>query len=118
MIFDRFVYDSWINPRNARLKKQIRRWLSDRTCLNPDLIILLDAPGTVLFARKGEHTSAILEIKRQAYLDLKNRLPNLVVIDATQGLETIQQEVISLLWRYYGIRDLKKVLHGQNRNTN
>ena len=118
VIFDRFVYDSWINPRDARLKKQIRRWLSNRTCLNPDLVILLDAPGTVLFARKGEHTSASLEIKRRAYLDLKNRLPNLVVIDATQGLETIQQELISLLWRYYGIRDLKKVLHGQNKNTN
>lgn len=114
VVYDRYVYDSWINPPVTRLLKKIRRFLIERTCPTPDLVILLDAPGSVLFARKGEHTPEGLESKRQAYLALQKQLSNLLVVDATQDAQTVQAEVIHMLWQYYRTRDLGKVRNGRN----
>ena len=114
VVYDRYVYDSWINPPVTRMIKKIRRFLIERTCPTPDLVILLDAPGAVLFDRKGEHTPEGLETKRQAYLALQKQLSNLLVVDATQDAQTVQAEVIHMLWQYYRTRDLGKVRNGRN----
>jgi thymidylate kinase len=63
-------------------------------------VILLDAPGEVLFERKGEHTAVWLEEQRQRYLALRERIPHLYVVDASQPAEQVKNEAIDLIWKH------------------
>jgi thymidylate kinase len=69
-----------------------------RLAPRPDLLVVLDAPGTVMFARKGEHSAALLERQRQEYLRLAARADHGVVIDATQTPGEIRRSVLGRLW--------------------
>lgn len=97
VILDRYIYDSWISQPAATSGKRFRKRLFEDGSPTPDLVVLLDAPGEMLLARKGEHTAEWLETQRVAYLALKKRLPQMVVIDATRTLEEVRQEVTSLI---------------------
>lgn len=102
VIFDRYTYDSLL-PARQRLSwlKRGRRWLLAHSCPAPDLVIMLDVPGEMLYARKGEHSAELLEQQRQNYLKLKPYLPQMVVVDATQEADAVRREVIALIWRGY-----------------
>lgn len=67
----------------------------------PDLVVFLDAPGEVLYARKGEHSPSILEQQRQHYLGLQQHLPQMVVVDATNNADQVRRTVTSLIWQWY-----------------
>jgi len=107
VIFDRYSYDALL-PAAKPLSRaqQWRRWLLGHSCPAPDLVIFLDAPGAVLYARKGEHSAAALEEQRQAYLALQAQLPQMVVIDATQPPDLVRCRVITQIWRTYLRRQL------------
>jgi thymidylate kinase len=62
---------------------------------------MLDAPGEVLHERKGELSPAVLEEERVRYLELRRRLPEMVVIDATQDPDHVRRELVSLIWQSY-----------------
>lgn len=102
VIFDRYTYDALLATRRqiGRLKR-FRRWLLGHACPSPDLILLLDAPGTVLYARKREHSAEALEAQRQGYLALRRMLPQMVVIDATRDAEQVRREVTARIWQGY-----------------
>jgi len=102
VVFDRYTYDALLSARQPQSRlKQWRRWLLVYTCPAPDLVILLDAPGEILFARKGEHSATLLEQQRQQYLSLQPQLRQMVVVDATQDPEQVRRDVMSLIWRGY-----------------
>jgi len=102
VLFDRYVYDSPGSMGARRsAKSRARRWLLSFAAPRPDLVVFLDAPGEVLFARKGEHSPEILEQQRQHYLELRRHLPQMVVVDATRGAEQVRRAVTSLIWRAY-----------------
>jgi thymidylate kinase len=102
ILFDRYVYDGQLNASRKRsLKARARRWLLSAAAPKPDLVIFLDAPGEVLYARKGEHSPAILEQQRQHYLGLREHIPQMVVVDATRDAEQVRRSVTSLIWRSY-----------------
>lgn len=102
VIFDRYTYDSLLPSQYSLTPgKQWRRWLLAHACPAPDMVILLDASGEVLYARKWEHSPTILEQQRQAYLELKPFLPQMVVLDATLDPDRVRREVISLILRAY-----------------
>jgi hypothetical protein len=100
VIFDRYTSDSLL-PSFQQLTKgqRLRRWLLAHACPIPDLVILLDAPGEVLYSRKGEHSPTILERQRQAYLELQSDVPQMIVVDATGDAESVCREAVSLIWR-------------------
>ena len=108
VIFDRYVYDAFLAPPASTRGKRVRRWLLKHTCPSPDLVVLLDAPGAVLYARKGEHTPERLEQQRQGYLSLQTLLPNLQVVDATREPQEVYRHVVSLIWSAYGARNHQK----------
>ncbi|MFQ5629292.1 MAG: dTMP kinase [bacterium] len=112
VVFDRYIYDSWLVQRPNTLWKKIRRLLFEKGYPKPDLVIFLDAPGEVLFKRKGEHTPEWLEQQRQGYLALKQRIPQMVVIDATQQADAVEREVKSLIWSHYRFRSGETILNG------
>src|SRR4051812_28485313 len=49
----------------------------------PDALIVLDAPGDVMFRRKGEHSAEALEERRRHYAAVAARMPRAAVLDAT-----------------------------------
>jgi thymidylate kinase len=63
----------------------------------PDAVVLLDAPGEVLYARKGEHSPALLERWRQTYRDVFGSR-NATIVSTTAGLEPAVREASGVLW--------------------
>ncbi len=100
VLCDRYPTDALLpqQPRRTGLKR-LRRWLLGHSCPLPDQTLILDAPGSVLFARKGEHSVAWLEQQRQNYLDLAKRLPRCVTLDATRELSAVRRDVSRSIWR-------------------
>ncbi len=100
VIFDRYTYDAALSPRrDLDPLRRFRRWLLANACPAPELVIILDAPGAVLHARKGEHTPELLEQQRQEYLQMRAELPRAVVIDASQDSTVVRREALALIWR-------------------
>lgn len=80
--------------------KRIHRWCLVHLYPRPDLVFYLDAPGEVLFARKGESTPEELERRRQAYLREGRSFPNFVRIDATRPLDATYAEIAHRISEY------------------
>jgi hypothetical protein len=100
VIFDRYSYDALLpGPRAHDPLRRARRWLFSHALPPPHVGVLLDAPGEVMFRRKGEHDVHSLERRRAHYLQLAARVPQLVVVDATRPPEEVQRVVSQLLWR-------------------
>lgn len=104
VVFDRFIYDSSLAAPPRSTGQRIRRWLMNHTCPRADLTFLLDAPGEVLYRRKGEHSPAVLERQRQIFLQLETQIPNMQIVDATQSAEEVRSKVLEGIWRFYGSR--------------
>ena len=62
----------------------------------PDEIVLLDAPGALLFARKGEHTPERLEQWRRAY---QSTFPDASIVPTTDDLAASVALVSAIVWR-------------------
>jgi len=111
VIYDRhFKFDferEETRPATAplRLTDKLHRWLLAKTYPYPDLVIYLDAPAEILFARKGEASVEYLEARRQAFLRQGQHVPNFVTINATQPLERVYAQVFDHIHAFY--RDRK-----------
>ena len=101
VIFDRYAYDALLPAGAAPLRSRIRRWLLARSCPEPDLVVVLDAPAEVLYARKGEHTVEILDAQRRRYLRLGSSLRSAVVVDVTAEADAVRRAVTALVWARY-----------------
>jgi thymidylate kinase len=75
--------------------RMLMRWYP-----RPQLVIFLDAPADVLFARKGEGTLDLLERRRRDYLALREVLPDFTVIDATLPLDQVIDNVVGVIESY------------------
>lgn len=92
-IWDRYCYDVLVDPKRYRYggSMTFARWIA-KLAPKPALVILLDAPAEVLYARKQEVSFAETARQREAYLALVNAMDNGVVIDATQPLDQVIQD--------------------------
>jgi thymidylate kinase len=106
VLYDRhFVFDfapEITAGHPASLDMRLHQWLLRHAYPRPGLVIFLDAPGEVLFARKGESTVAELERRRQAFLEVGRRLDNFVRVDATRPLEEVYAEIVRHVVQYCG----------------
>lgn len=109
VVFDRYIYDSWLNKKATTPWKRLRQKLFESICPTPDLVILLDAPGELLYERKREHTPAWLEQQRRGYLALRERVPQMKVVDATNPADEVRREVIALIWNHRRLQALQKL---------
>lgn len=100
VVFDRYALDAHLPPRppNATLKR-VYMWLVARACPSPQEVVVLDVPGTLAAQRKTGHDPALLEEDRLRFLELGRRLPNAVVVDASQPLAEVEAVVHDVLWR-------------------
>lgn len=63
----------------------------------PDIVLFLDAPAEVLYARKREGNIELLECRRNEYVNLSKSITIIYTLDATQSIEIIAQQAISLI---------------------
>jgi thymidylate kinase len=64
----------------------------------PDVVVILDAPAEVMFARKGEHDVAELDRRRRRYLRLLDEIPGAVRIDATRDPGSVLSDATAAIW--------------------
>jgi thymidylate kinase len=99
VIVDRFSYDADVSSAETPdWRAQLSAPVLKRITPDPDLIVLLDAPAEVMYARKGEHDLGKLRRLRDGYLALADRDPRVVVVDAEQSREDVARQVSALLW--------------------
>jgi thymidylate kinase len=103
VIFDRYMYDSWLGS-NLSQRKPWRERMFNIVWPKADMIIVLDAPGRVLYERKHEHSPEWLEGKRREYLQLEKRLPGAIYINADRPEADVCRDIISLIWDQYAAR--------------
>jgi thymidylate kinase len=102
VLFDRYLLDGVV-PSGVRLGPagRLSRSVLRRLCPMPDLVLLLDASGETMYARKGEYDAAVLESWRAGYDRLRGRLPDLEVIDAERPPDAVRRDAESRIWRRY-----------------
>lgn len=102
VLLDRFAQDTLL-PGSAApgTAGRILSSLALRLNPQPDLVLVLDAPGAVMFARKGEHSAEVLEERRQGYLALAARFPHSVVLDASRPAAEVRSAALAAVWRRY-----------------
>jgi hypothetical protein len=100
VLMDRVAYDALLpGSVDTSIPGRITDALALRVGPEPDVLLVLDVPGEVMFARKGEHSAEILENWRQAYLKLADRLPAAWVLDADQPQDLVQRHATEITWR-------------------
>ena len=100
VVFDRYTYDYRIPPaRQVRGLGRLRRLLLGRACPAPDVVVILDdaTPPKVRKLRPEVSYEAV----RHQYLDLSQRMPDAIVIEAPPGGGSPRRELTAALWRAY-----------------
>jgi thymidylate kinase len=110
VIFDRhFVADYPADGNRPRpLSSRVHVFLLRRFYPKPELVICLDAPASVLLARKGEGTIEFLERRRAQYLALENDVPNFAVVDATGDTEEVARAVAKVIMDFARTRSVSR----------
>jgi thymidylate kinase len=105
VLFDRYTFDGTVpSGRRQRMLARASRRLQARACPQPDLVLLLDASGDTMHARKGEYEPERLEEWRAAYGRLGGRLARLEVLDAEQPVDAVRRDALAAIWRCYAER--------------
>lgn len=94
LIYDRYYHDLLIDSKRYRYGGP--RWaakLVGTLIPRPDLWVLLDAPANVLQERKREVPPKECTRQRQAYLVFVQSQRNYVIIDASQSLNKVIEDV-------------------------
>jgi thymidylate kinase len=95
-LFD--YYDHDVAPAGSLpLARRFHGFLLRHLYPRPELLIVLDAPGEVLFARKGESTPQALDERRRSYLRLRDQVRHSAVVDAGQPVDRVVREVSDLV---------------------
>jgi thymidylate kinase len=98
VLLDRHPLDAIaVRPVRTRWGARLERALATRLSPRPDAVVVLDAPGEVLFARKGEHSPAQLESWRKGYLGLAGT--DVHVLDGTRPREEVVRAAGDVVWR-------------------
>ncbi|AOT02488.1 hypothetical protein [Arthrobacter sp. U41] len=99
VLMDRVAYDALLpGAGESKPKGGVSNALAVWLGAAPDLLLVLDVPGDVMFSRKGEHTAEILEKWRQSYLQLADRLPGSRILDAAQPQPLVQRLATNTVW--------------------
>jgi thymidylate kinase len=98
VLLDRFTYDVLLPSPALDRRGRITVALVRRVGAEPQLVLILDAPAEVMFARKGEQGIEELERRRLSYLDVARIRDDSAVIDATRSVEAVRKEAQRLVW--------------------
>lgn len=97
---DYFAHDIASNNGDRSMGRRVHGFVLRCVYPKPDLVILLDAPAEVLWARKSEGRFEALVRRREEYLQLRTIVPDIRVVDATQPLDAVVHEISRLILEY------------------
>jgi len=97
---DYYFYDVAPPAGPRTLASRLHGWMLEHLYPSPDLVICLDAPAEVLYARKPETSPEWLEERRQQYLSLANIVPRMVVVDAVRPFDDVLADVVDSIRTY------------------
>ncbi len=95
--FDYYASDIQNNGAGRPLPRRFHGWMLKRVFPKPDLVIFLDAPAGLLYARKPETTLSYLERRREEYARFQGEFRNFWVVDAAQPEEAVLQDVLRII---------------------
>ena len=101
---DYYAYDVARNGQRRSLSRRIHGFMLERNYPKPDLVIYLDAPAEVLFARKGEGTLRSLEHRRQEYFQMRTLVKHFAVVDASRPADEVARAVAERISDFYSVR--------------
>jgi ADP-heptose:LPS heptosyltransferase/O-antigen/teichoic acid export membrane protein/thymidylate kinase len=114
VIYDRYTYDALVAARQpGGWVKRTYMWVLGHGCPAPDLTLVLDAPGAVMYARKGENSPEELEVQRQGLLALCDLAPRAQVVDVTRAPVVVRADALNRIWSAY--RDRRSPAPGNYR---
>jgi thymidylate kinase len=70
----------------------------------PDLVLCLDAPAEVLYARKPEGAIERLRQKREECLEVSAQFPECLVVDAAQPADEVMSEIVAAIRAFHDRR--------------
>jgi thymidylate kinase len=109
LLRDRHLMELTIDARRYRYAgPDILPHLIARLAPRPDLVILLDAPATVLFERKPDLDLAEAARQRDAYRTLVSRLPNGRIVNGAQQLDRVFNDVRTVIAEEARIRTIQR----------
>ena len=97
VLFDRhfvFEYEPKVRIEGEAAFDRLHRWCIDALYPRPDLVIWLDAPAEVLYARCREYSIPYLAKRRESFLRQRDRVENFVTVDATESAEVVERQVL------------------------
>lgn len=112
-LFDYYFYDIAPDAGYRPLSSRVHGFLLERFYPRPDLVIFLDAPAAVLYARKGEGTVDSIERRRQEYRQLSDLVDHFAVVDVTQPEDVVVQEVADLVRTFAKHRRVEMSTNGE-----
>jgi thymidylate kinase len=110
VIFDRYIYDLLVDSKRVRYGGP--RWLLrlvGRVVPRPDLVILLDAPAEVLWARKQEVVFEEVVRQRMAYLQVVSKLRCSIVVNAAQPVPDVIRDVNDAIVAHFSRRTANRL---------
>jgi thymidylate kinase len=99
VLFDRhFVFDFYHFDIDARagqrsVKRRLHGFLLRHLSRRPDLVVCLDAPGEVVFRRKGEFSPEFLEMRRHQYREFEHLVQHFELVNADRDLDAVVGDV-------------------------
>lgn len=110
IIFDRYYQDLLADPVRYRYAASLKlARLLGRALPQPDLVFILDAPAEVLQARKQEVPFAESARQRAAYLELAAEFRHAGVIDASQPLEQVVNDILRQITAFLEQRTARRL---------
>ncbi|MEA2282217.1 MAG: hypothetical protein QOK21_2824 [Solirubrobacteraceae bacterium] len=103
VLFDRYTLDAAV-PSGRRLRPvaAFSRRVQRHVIPKPDLVLVLDAPGAVMHARKGEYEPERLDDWAAAYRRLAGTIRHVEMLDASRPAEIVLADAEARVWRRYG----------------
>ncbi len=98
---DYYSYDIATTGEERTFSRRVHGYFLKHLYPRPNLVLYLDAPAEVLFARKGEGTIELLEERRKAYMQIRDLVSHFVVLDATQPAEVVAQNAVAHIEELY-----------------
>ena len=114
VVFDRHFFADYYaedireEPESRSLSQRIHGYVLQHLYPRPTLVICLDAPAEVLYARKAEGSLERLREKREEYLELKRLLPELMYVDAARPTDEVTKEVAAIIRSSYERRQVAR----------
>ena len=98
---DYYHFDIDPTAGHRSFKRRLHGLIVKRISREPDLVICLDAPGDVVFRRKGEFTPDFLEMRREQYRDFGSLVRHFEIVNADRALPVVIDDVRRAIVRFH-----------------